>query len=131
MISAQQNMKLSIPAWNNNQYLSLSEILLAIGWPLKGLDWYLNIEETSIEPGAEALEKTDPKQAHSIFELLKITTPTIQIIDGEVIGTSRDGEHFIKIQAIDSTSWDIDSNRPETLITLKSYFPSAIELLDQ
>lgn len=119
-------MKISMLAWNDDEYISLAEIILAIGWPLRKMIWHIRVEEASIEPGAEALENSCPSDSYSTLQLLRMITPNIQIIDGEIIGTAQDDtEDYIKIEAIDSTHWDIESNITELIESIKNIFPYA------
>ncbi|MFC5472434.1 hypothetical protein [Paraherbaspirillum soli] len=123
-------MKLSIPAWKANKYLSLEEILLAIGDSCKHLYWCLRVFEASTEPGTDALNEVNPEKAMSYSNLLNLVTPKLQIIDGEA--TAGDGnvssERRVLIRAVDSTSWDIETNIPDVITKIRQSFPEAEEI---
>jgi hypothetical protein len=124
-------MKLSIPAWRGDYYLSLSELLLQVASKLIDAEWYLCVVEAAPEPGGEALENFDNRRAMNIFELLHIITPKVQIVDGEVIARFNLKESFcLRIQAIDSTSWDIETECRELLSIFQNAYPESEEVND-
>ena len=122
-------MKLTFPAWNNERYLSLAELLLLIGRFFINCEWYLRVEEVAPEPGAELLEKIDPKEPIDIFTLLHLVTPEIQIVDGTVVAVEL-GSHEISLvlRAIDSTSWEIESEKKDIEAIIREKYPDAQQL---
>lgn len=119
-------MKLSMPAWKDDRYISLAEILLGIGKSLTHMQWYARIDEAAPEPGAEQLEALSPTTPISIFELLHLVTPSIQIIDGEITAKdeTKTGNHYLLLRAVDSTSWDIETNLDYIAAELKDLYPA-------
>lgn len=123
-------MKLSMPAWKDDRYISLAEILLNIGRSLINMQWYVHIDEAAPEPGAEQLEALSSKTPISIFELLHLVTPSIQIIDGEI--TAKDETKtetpYLLLRAVDSTSWDIETNLDYIVLELKALYPELTDI---
>lgn len=121
-------MKLSIPAWEEDRYLSLTELLILFGRYFIKLKWYVRVEEAAPEPGAEKLESLDPLAPIDIFELLHLVSPTIQIIDGTITAKeTEDAEPKLVLRAVDSSSWDIETNNIEVLSLARSRFPELFE----
>ena len=118
-------IRLSIPAWRNSHYISLAEILLNIGKSLINMQWFVRIDEAAPEPGAEQLEALLPTTPLSIFELLHLVTPSIQIIDGEITAKdeTKTENPYLVIRAVDSTSWDIETNLDHIAHELKQPYP--------
>ena len=116
---------LSIPAWKNANYLSLEDILLAVLDVCKHLMWRLNVSEVAPEPGAMVLNDITPEMSMNYFELIDLVKPGLQIIDGEVIAEDINSNSYVLIRAVDSTSWDIETNMPTVIMTIKQAFPEA------
>jgi hypothetical protein len=116
-------MKYSLPAWIGDHYISLAEILLCIGKSLTDLQWYLKITEVAPEPGAEQLEALSPAAALSIFELMHLVTPGIQIIDGEITAKDESGKQLLLLRAVDSSSWDVETDLEHVVRTLEDSYP--------
>jgi len=117
-------MILSIPAWENASYLSLEDILLAIENRCQNFIWRLHVVEAAPEPGAKMLEGIDPKASMNYFDLLDLVTPGLQIIDGEAIAEDVDSDAYVLIRAVDSTSWDIETNMPSVEAAIQQAFLS-------
>jgi len=121
-------MKLTFPAWKDGHYICLTELLLLLGRVCINWNWYIRIEEVAPEPGAERLETTDPMTPIDIFTLLHLVTPRIQVIDGEITAMdSETSEPLLILRAVDSTSWDIETNNKEILAVVKMVYPEAQE----
>ena len=116
-------MKRSMLAWIGDHYISLAEILLCLGKSLADLQWYVKITEIAPEPGAEQLEALSPTTALSIFELLHLVTPGIQIIDGEITATDQSGKQQLLLRAVDSSSWDVETDLEQIVRTLEDSYP--------
>lgn len=116
-------MKHSMSAWRNAHYISLAEILLCIGKSLTGLQWYVKSTEVAPEPGAEQLEALSPAAALSIFQLLHLVTPGIQIIDGEITAKDESGKQQLLLRAVDSSSWDVETDLEHVVRTLEDSYP--------
>ena len=123
-------MKLSMPAWKDDRYISLAEILLNIGKSLINMQWYAHIDEVAPEPGADKLEALSPMTPINIFELLHLVTPNIQIIDGEIIAKdeTKTGNPYLLLRAVDSTSWDIETNLDHIALELKALYPELTDI---
>jgi len=121
-------MKLSIPAWEEGRYLSLTELLILFGRYFINLKWYVRVEETAPEPGAEKLDSIDPLVSMDIFKLLHLVSPTVQIIDGTITASDTDdSEPKLILRAVDSSSWDIETKNTEVLSIVRSRFPEYFE----
>ncbi|MEJ2415814.1 MAG: hypothetical protein P8Y45_02545 [Exilibacterium sp.] len=119
-------MKLTIPAWKNNHYISLAELLLLIGRFFVNLKWFVRIAEVAPEPGSELIEAIDPMKPIDIFTLLHLVTPNIQIIDGTIVATESEAATPILIlRAVDSTSWDIETENNGVETIVREAFPGA------
>lgn len=116
-------MKHSMSAWRDDHYISLAEILLCIGKSLTDLQWYVKIHEVAPEPGAEQLEALSPTVPLSIFQLLHLVTPGIQIIDGEITAKDESGEQQLLLRAVDSSSWDVETDLEHIVRTLEDSYP--------
>jgi hypothetical protein len=120
-------MKLSISAWNNDKYISLEEILRAMEHLVVGFTWWLRVLETAPEPGSEVLNDVNPELPMSYADLLTLVTPNLQIIDGEAI--ARDEIHnsnkYVIIRAIDSTSWDVETEMNGIVSAILHAYPDA------
>ncbi len=119
--------RLSLKAWRGNTYLSLAELLLVIGNRILGLKWKLQIREIAPGPGASALESARPEQLIDTLELLHLVSPCIQLIDGEISGYDTDGNLVLRLRAVDSTWWDIETDNTQILGTIKETFSDAID----
>ncbi len=116
-------MKYSLPAWIGDHYISLAEILLCIGKSLTDLQWYVKITEVAPEPGAEQLEALSPAAPLSIFQLLHLVTPGIQIIDGEITAKDKGGKQLLLLRAVDSSSWDVETDLKHIVRALEDSYP--------
>ena len=110
-------------AWCDSIYLPLAEILLVIREYISDLNWRIEIEEIAPEPGASALEeRIENKQIMSTHEVLSYLSPSLQIIDGVLEGFDASNNSVVKIKAVDSMSWDVESVQEEILKILKEKF---------
>jgi len=123
-------MRLSIRAWRGNHYVSLSELLLLIGRFFAENQWFVQVQEVAPEPGAELLEACDPAKPLTIDELHRIAAPNIQIVDGQITAIGNDGKIYLLLHAVDSTSWDVETDHTEALSTIREVFSEAIEIPD-
>lgn len=112
-----------MPAWTGDHYISLAEILLCIGKLLTDLQWYVNINEVAPEPGAEQLEALSPAVPLSIFQLLHLVTPGIQVIDGEITAKDKGGKQLLLLRAVDSSSWDVETDLEHIVRKLEDSYP--------
>jgi hypothetical protein len=116
------NETLELAAWRGKHYLSLADILSAIGRPVWNLKWSLELQEVAPMPGAQALEAIDKTKQLSTPELLHLVTPAIQIIDGKIFGYDELNKKRIIIGAIDSTSWEIETDIEDIFEKLRTTF---------
>ncbi|RIA31645.1 hypothetical protein DFO61_2370 [Ectopseudomonas oleovorans] len=116
-------MKHSMSAWRDDHYISLAEILLCIGKSLTDLQWYVKIHEVAPEPGAEQLEALSPAASLSIFQLLHLVTPSIQVIDGEITAKDESGKQQLLLRAVDSSSWDVETDLEHIVRALEGSYP--------
>lgn len=122
-------MKITICAWRDAHYLSLENILDALVDYCHSYRWTLNVIDAAPEPGAQALIEHDLNQSLSYDELLKLVSPELQIIDGEAVAFERDSSNEkLMIRAIDSTSWDIETEEEIIFERIKARFPWATHL---
>lgn len=121
-------MNLSIPAWKDEHYICLAEILLVIGSFITNMQWQVKFDEVAPCEKTDELECFDSNSRISTYELLHMITPAIQVVDGEVSATDKFGvEICLLIRAVDSTSWDIETNLVDVLKAIKGAFPEAVE----
>lgn len=103
-----------------------------MGWSAAGLVW--ECRDLEIGPGPEmaALEKAAESGTRlSTLELLHLSTPDVQVIEGEVIGYRQEEKETttaVVFRAVDSTSWDIEVSDESDFRRIKSAFPEAVEL---
>lgn len=118
-------MRISIPAWINSHYVSLAELLLLIGQYYPEKDWLVRVEEVAPEPGCERLEAIDANVPMQLWELQGLVKNDVQLVDGEV--TARDHQGMcLRLTAVDSTSWDVETNYEIAILTLFREYPNAI-----
>jgi hypothetical protein len=123
-------MKISIQAWKNGNYVSLADLLRVAGSFLAEKKWYAQVNEVAPEPGADQLEKIDPGESIDFSELLQRASPNTQLVDGEIF--AMDGDYrCLLIRAVDSTSWDIESDEQLFIDTFTKAYPDAIEIPEQ
>jgi hypothetical protein len=99
----------TFPAWEDDRYHGLDEILAALDDLVRDLRWRVRIDE-STGPGSNGLETLSPDSWLDTQELLSATRD-VQLIDGHVSGfRSEDHETpYLTIRAVDSTWWDVES----------------------
>ncbi len=108
------------PAWQSGRYIGLAELLIRLGGLALDLEWACNVEEAAPEPGNEKIEELRPDAPVTTLNLLSLVSPDRQIIDGRFEGYShKSGEMIISIQAVDSTSWVVES-KESSIVTLFS-----------
>jgi len=122
-------MKISIPAWQDGRYLSLAELLRLIRNFVVSFNWSLNIVEMAPEPGAEQVMQLFDHPLNTAM-LLDLVSPDLQIVDGEVVGESRDSTAKFVLRAVDSTSWDIETEMEDAISHIFRLFPTAREIKD-
>jgi hypothetical protein len=116
----------SVPAWIDGGPVHLAELVLALGWSARYLVWRCaNVEG---DDDAVALEQAcELGRELTTFELLHLTTPDVQVVDGEVTG-SRDGAPVVVLRAVDSTTWDVQTVDDADYRSVRRAFPSATDL---
>lgn len=124
-------MNLSIPAWREGHYLSLEEILRALGDVCSEFQWTLHADDVAPEPGTDVLLGLDPGQPLSYSTLLRMVTPQLQVIDGEAVAVDPvSSEKRLLIRAVDSTSWDIETEMQSVVDKVRECYPWATARLD-
>jgi len=121
---------LTFKAWREDHYVSLSELLLVLGRDILEFNWRLQLDELAPHPMAKVLEEVAPEKLFETLDLLRLVTPDVQIVDGAVrgyIGAS-DPSPVVVIRAVDSTSWDVESENSEIIAAIKRAYPDAAEL---
>jgi len=83
----------------------------------------MHIWEVAPGPGVEALEALDPSVSLDTLELLHLITPRVQIIDGVIESYDEKEGLILLIRAVDSTSWDIETEDIELLEALQRVYP--------
>lgn len=121
---------LSICAWRGDHYVSLHELLDLIGHFFAECRWSVQVNEVAPEPGAELLEDCDSSRLMLLHELIRISAPNIQVIDGEITAIDNDGNASLLLRAVDSTSWDIETANTEALARVRESFGDAVEIPD-
>ena len=121
---------LSIPAWRDGHYVSLAELLRVLGRLVSGLSWRVSIVEVAPDATAEELEAVSPSDTLDTSQLLHLSTPDVQIIDGMVSGFDAARLHapVLVLRAVDSTSWDIEYENDEVTAVLRASYPEAKSL---
>ena len=120
--------KISLKAWRGNTYLSLAELLLTLNDRISNLKWKMKINEIGPGPGALALESLLPNQLVSTLELIHLVSPSIQIIDGIIEGWDSNGLLFVRLRAVDSTWWDIETEDSQILRIITEKFEDALNM---
>jgi hypothetical protein len=112
-------------SWQDDRYLSLWEILSALGSLIENLQWQVQIEELAPGPGESRLETMVADTTLDTRELLDASRGDVQIIDGLLSGFKADEARFpyLTIRAVDSTWWDVDADDEAVIRTLRAHFP--------
>ena len=119
-------MFISIPAWRNKHYISMEKLLLLIGHFYADAKWYVKFHEIAPTPKADALESIDPSQAMTLASLIHRVTPEVQVIDGEIKAIyDACPDRYLLLRAVDSTSWDIETDSSDVIKMVCSQFPDA------
>jgi hypothetical protein len=121
------NKGISIKAWSESADVSLAEILLTMKDRISGLKWSLQIEDTEIGPAASSLNSISPEQRISTRELLNAVSPNVQIIDGTIDGYDMENRLILRLRAVDSTWWDLETEDKEILQIIAKKFPDALK----
>lgn len=119
---------LTFRAWRDGRYVALGEILVVLGPRILDLSWTLRLVDVAPHPRAHHLEAVPPDKSLGTLELIHLVTPDLQIVDGEVTGSADGLSPKVMIRAVDSTSWDIESDDVAVLSAIKYAFPDAAEL---
>jgi hypothetical protein len=69
------------------------------------------------------LKRYLPAAALSIFELLHLVTPGVQIIDGEITAKDKGGKQLLLLRAVDSSSWDVETDLEHIIRALEDLYP--------
>ncbi len=112
-------------AWNGTHYISLAEILRAIEDGVRDLTWSWRIKEVALGDSISNLESLHPNGPVKTHELLHAVSPCPQIIDGEIDGLDADGRPALRVRAVDSTWWDVETDAPDILVRILEMFPDA------
>jgi hypothetical protein len=112
-------------SWQDDHYLSLWEILTALGSLVENLQWRVQIEELAPGPGASRLEAIAADATLDTRELLDASRGDVQVIDGLLSGFKAGEARFpyLTIRAVDSTWWDVDADDEAVARTLRVRFP--------
>jgi hypothetical protein len=119
---------LSFRAWRDGRYVALAEILVLLRPRVLNFSWALRLVEVAPHPMARALESVSPETSLGTLELIHLVSPDVQVIDGEVVGSVDGASPRIVVRAVDSTSWDIESDDEEIVSEARRAHPDATEL---
>ena len=122
-------MKISVPAWQGNRYVSLEELLQLIEKFYPEKEWYIRADEVAPEPGAERIEATSADVSIQLSELQALVSPNLQLVDGEVIARDSQGV-CLRLIAVDSTSWDVEADDELAIAQLVAAYPDASKIED-
>ena len=117
-------------AWKGDRYIGLAELLVVLGGSILDLWWEVDIDEMAPEPGAEALEALTSSGRVQTLELLRRAAPDFQIIDGRLTGyvDEDSGDALVRIAAVDSSSWDVESSFDHMLPALRERYEDLMPL---
>ena len=109
----------------------LAEVLQALGervttswWRGRGL-WYICRDDADIEP----LQRVAAGALVAGYELVSILPRLLQVIDGEFEGIVAEGElPWVVVRAVDSSWWEVLSDKPEVLEAVRASFRSVEDL---
>lgn len=117
-------MTIVLPAWRGGRYVQLAELLLVLGKLVVDATWVLRVVEVAPGDGEVSLDTWDPARVLSTFDVLHLFTPDVQLIDGELESTRREnGEPWLVMRAVDSTTWDIETADPKVARCLEVAYP--------
>ena len=123
---------LSLPAWRGGRPVYPAELILALGWSTAGMTWLC--QDLEVCPGPEKTSLEEASASHkklTTLELLKLPTPDVQVVDGEVTGYKKqqDGEiqPIMTLRAVDSTTWDLEILSESDFQRIQTAFPEATE----
>jgi hypothetical protein len=119
---------ITFPAWRDDRYVELAEVVELLRPRVAMLTWRLAIEEavSTSEPGAAERLVDDVEM--TLAELLEMTAE-VQIIDGRIVGRKVGSRgDAVVIEAVDSTWWDVYAADACVLRVLRAAFPDAEEI---
>lgn len=117
---------ITFPAWQGKRYIGLAEILVRFGNLALELEWSCTIDETAPEPRGPELESLTPDIRLPTLDLLALVAPDVQVIDGQFNGYRYGtNDPTVRIRAVDSTAWDIETRNLDVLQQLVAAYQGA------
>jgi hypothetical protein len=116
---------MTFKAWRADRYVSLWDILTALGGSVQQLLWRIRIDEAAPGPDSDQLATLSPDAWVDTPWLLRATAHDVQLIDGQVLGYRGRGSDVpcITIRAVDSTWWDVESEDHAIIEVIMTQFP--------
>ncbi|MGC7093512.1 hypothetical protein ACPZ19_02490 [Amycolatopsis lurida] len=115
-------------AWRDGRYVPLAEVLVYLGAFVVDVFWQVEIEDmTGPHPHYADLVAIPSDARVPTLDLLAMTAPSLQVIDGVFTGWSG-STVVVVVEAFDSTSWNITSTDERILTALAERYPDAQDL---
>ncbi|EPX56033.1 hypothetical protein D187_007375 [Cystobacter fuscus DSM 2262] len=120
----------TLKAWRAEHYVGLAELLRLLEPRVADFTWEPRLGEVAPGPGAERLEALGPEQRLTTFEARHLLTLDMQLIDGVLLGYAHSDQTSptVVLRAVDSTSWDIESDDEEILALVRRAWPDASDI---
>jgi hypothetical protein len=118
-------------AWEGDRYVTLGDILTALGDLARDLRWKVRVDDVAPGPGAARLEAVDPDTWLDTPDLIGVAGgEDVQVIDGEVAGYRAEALRapYLVIRAVDSSWWDVESADDAVADALRSRFSGVEDL---
>ncbi|MET9251954.1 hypothetical protein [Nonomuraea sp. NPDC003709] len=114
---------LTFAAWRDGRYLGLEELLRSLGTLIDSYEWRLTIDWLipEIEIHGDVWLST--------YQVLQLFESHPQLVDGEAEGR-RVGSSApdVRLRAFDSTSWDVQTARPDVAGRIRELYADAVGL---
>jgi hypothetical protein len=120
----------TLKAWQAEHYVGLAELLRLLEPRIEGFTWEPRLGEMAPGPEAERLEALAPEPRLTTLEVRHLFTLDVQLIDGVFLGYAHSAQTSptIVLRAVDSTSWDIESDDEEVLALVRRAWPDVIDI---
>src|SRR5262252_7321620 len=118
-------IRMTFRAWQGDRYVSLWDILTALGGLVDHLRWRIRIDEAAPGPDSDQLVALSTYPWSDTPQLLRAAYHDVQVIGGQVVGYKQQQSEppYVTIRAVDSTWWDVESEDDEIADLIMNRFP--------
>jgi|GEM_PF-6321557 len=119
-------LSFTFAAWVEGRYISLAEVVRALGDTVAKCTWRIEVEELAPHPASRTLEELCAATTLATHELVSSFSDPVQIIDGRALAfADLSCEHeLIAIVALRSSHWDIHTRSSKLVEAIRLAFPA-------